>query len=163
MVKTRSDKTLREPGFLLWLSQFVGEWNLDGPIDIRRRNDGFLEVFSVNRSKKISLSSVLQQGELIKPAQSPLGPYPVILSMPLMEHWLNSEDLKNLNGAWNVGSGIQKILKTIEKRIKEMPLSKRKQRWLAWWDANIQSEPPLSNEDKAAHKSLYHRYLSDSK
>lgn len=157
MALTRDQTSLREPGFLLWLGQFVGEWMLEGKVEVDRRDDGFLEAFSVDSGMKVSLGKVLRSGEFLGPAKSPLGNYPVVLSSALMNHWLTSEDLSNLREAWHVGAGIARILETIEKRIVKLPQPERDRRWLAWWESGAASLRPLSDRDSAAHRMLYLR------
>ncbi len=151
---------LRDPDFLLWLGQFVGEWTLEGPVEISRRDDGFLEALSIDRQESIPLGMVIEQGKFVKAPKSPLGPYPVALSFSLMEHWLLPEDMKRLQGAWNVGRGIKHILETIEQRIKELPKSERDHRWLQWWKGNASSVPSLSPDELKAHRMLYGIYKS---
>ncbi len=158
MGQTRGQINLREPGFLLWLGQFVGEWKLEGKVQVCRREDGFLDAFSIVTRDNVPLGSVLRHGEFVKRAQSPLGPYPVALSAALMSHWLAPEQLSRLRNAWRVGPGMAMILDAIEKRIAKLPQPERDQRWLAWWAAGAVSLPPLSKAELANHCMLYRRY-----
>ena len=73
MGQTRGQINLREPGFLLWLGQFVGEWKLEGRVQVRRREDGFIEAYSLDTRDNVPLGSVLRHGELVGRAQSPLA------------------------------------------------------------------------------------------
>jgi hypothetical protein len=51
--------SLREPGFLLWLGQFIGEWRLEGEVEVGRRDDGFLEIFFVDTRQSVIHSAVV--------------------------------------------------------------------------------------------------------
>lgn len=137
MGQTRGQINLREPGFLLWLGQFVGEWRLDGEVQIRRRKDGFLEASSLSTFDKVPLGSVLRHGELVERAQRSPGPYPVELSAALMSHWLAPEECSRLRNAGRVGAGMKLILEAIEKHIAELPQPERDQRWVEWWAAGL--------------------------
>jgi hypothetical protein len=66
--------------FLLWLDRYVGTWDLDGQYYIvHRRADGWLEARGPGY-KVALLAQLLANGKRIKPAESPLGMYPVLLS-----------------------------------------------------------------------------------
>lgn len=163
MAGTRGVSKLREPGFLLWLERFVGEWKLKDEIQVSRRDDGLLEAVSVDKGfKRVPLSPAIDKGEFIKPPKSPLGPYPVMLSIPLMWHWLPQKDFKKLKDAWHVGAGIKLILKAMERRIKAMSKAKRDKRWLEWWAQEAKTAPRMSPKDKATHLTLYRRYKSST-
>jgi hypothetical protein len=135
---------LREPGFLLWLGQFVGEWKLqEFEVEVRRRDDGFIEANSLPGYEQVPLGLVLEKGKFVKPAESPLGPYPVGLSDRLLHHWLPAEEAARFHGAWHVGIGRRQMLEAIERRIAEMPQSEREARWLEWWAAGAISFPTI--------------------
>jgi hypothetical protein len=157
------DKTgLREPGFLLWLGQFVGEWRLEGKVETKvvvdRRDDGFLEVKFTAIKRKVPIASVFRRGKLVERAEGPLGTRPVVLSAASMKLWLTPEQISHLQGAWNVPAGIRRILETIEKSITDMPQSERDRRWLMWWNAWVKSSRPLTGSDLTTHLMLFRRY-----
>jgi hypothetical protein len=117
----------------------------------------------VDGVKKIPLGNVLDKGEFVKPPKSPLGPYPVVLSIDLMQHWVPPKDFEQLRGAWHIGSGIKLILETMEGRIKELSRAKRDKLWLEWWAKEAEYALRLSPKDKVAHMTLYHRYKREAK
>jgi hypothetical protein len=154
---------LRERGFLLWLDQFVGDWNLDGQVQVARRDDGFLEVRYADKHRKVPLASVFKRGKFVTPAEGPLGPRPVVLSGQLMNLWLTPEQMKSLEGAWHVPAGISRILETIEKRIKEMPKADREKRFNAFWWHHAKSIAPLRGSDLTTHLMLLGRYKAENR
>lgn len=162
MTKAHSKINLREPAFLLWLGQFVGQWKLKGELNVHRRNDGLLEAHSADWRKKVPLGSVFRGGKFVKQPKSPLGTYPVVLSDSLMKLWLTPEEYLHLRNAWHVSTGMKMILTAIEKRILELPKGERDRRWLAWWKAWTRSGPSLSSRDLATHRMLYRRYRRDA-
>jgi hypothetical protein len=158
MARRRDQIDLRDPGFLLWLGEFLGEWKLEGEVQVqvRRREDGFLRTLSLDGN--VPLGSVLRRGELVERPESPLGPYPVALSEALMSLWLAPERCLRLRGAGRVGAGQRIMLKALEESIAQTPQPQRDRRWLAWWTAGAASLPPLSDRDSATHRMLYRRY-----
>jgi hypothetical protein len=165
--KVQVMKELREPGFLLWLGQFIGDWKLAGKVEVKakvdRRDDGLLEVkFSAPR-RKVPLSSVFRRGKLVKRPEGSLGCRPVILSAASMQLWLTPEKVKSLQGAWNVPAGIRRILETIEESMKAMPQAERDRRWLIWWEAGNKLVRALSGSNLTTHLMLLRRYKVEKK
>jgi hypothetical protein len=150
---------LRDPGFLFWLEKFLGEWELGGLVQVSRRYDGFLEAFALGgKREKPSIGLVIKKGKLVKPAQSPLGPYPIMLSERLMYHWLSAEEAERLKAALHVGSGREIVIRKIEEQIAQMTPEERKARWLEWWEAWAGELAPLSEEETRAHQDLFRQY-----
>jgi hypothetical protein len=163
MTKKHKPQDLRDPGFLLWLGKFVGEWKLEGKFEVQRRDDGFLKAYSTPKYRQSPLGLLLEKGKFIKPADSPLGPYPVVISVPLLHHWLTEEEAERFRGAWHVAPGLKRMLEAIEQRILEIPESERNSRWLEWWAKGAISSPSLSVEETEAHRILHKKYFEESK
>jgi hypothetical protein len=165
--KQQAKAELREPAFLLWLTQFVGEWSIKGKgeknIEVGQRDDGFLGVRFYSQGRKVPLASVFKFGKFVKGPEGPLGPRPVVLSGPLMNLWLTQEQVSSLQGAWNVSRGMTRIMETIEKRITEMPKQERDRRWLAKWRHYADDATPLSSSDFTTHLMLLRRYKTETK
>jgi hypothetical protein len=154
---------LRDPNFLVWLEQLLGEWQVNElSIDIRRRDDGWLIASELPGFKLVSLRLIMEKkAALIKRPEGPLGPTPVILSEPLMQCWLNEDDLERLNGAWRVSYGQKLIYETIEKRILELSVKERLDRWIPYWHFwTIRC--PMSHRDLLVHKDLYEIYQEET-
>ncbi len=162
MTITQSKINLREPGFLFWLGKFLGDWNLKGEYQVRRRDDGFLETLYFGKGKAKPLKSVLRDGKRVKRAMNPLGPYPAVISDPLMRLWLPKEEYSRLQNAWHVGRGRTQIVDAIEKSIKEFPKSERDKRWLWWWEGKDPSLKALSRRDNTTHRVLYRQYYDSN-
>jgi hypothetical protein len=159
LMATQDDEpNLRDPVFLLWLMHLVGTWDLSGEVEVRQRDDGFLEARREATHKSLPLGDLIEKGAFVRPPEGPLGPRPVILSARLMHQWLPPEDLERLRGAWHVGSGMTIILNTIERCMAEMPQAERDKRWIEWWAAGALKTQKLSQREEEAHRLLYLRY-----
>jgi len=145
--------------FLWWLGRFLGTWQTDtGTYEIRRADNGWPESRELSRDVPVPLDTVLRDGRQTAIA-GPLGPSPVVLSVPLMRLWLNADDMKNLRGAWNVSAGQQVILERILQRMAALDDSEQKRRWAMWWASHGSSQPAMQNE--TCLQELRRKYLSE--
>ena len=112
-------------GFLHWLAQFLGYWS-DGDSNflISRRSDGWIQGNRLTGSDApgvVAVEMILRDAKKVRDPESLLGPYPIVISQELMRTWLTPEQCETLRGAWNVSEGRQRILESIEQRIRTLP------------------------------------------
>lgn len=160
-MRVSSGQRLGDSGFLLWLERFVGDWDLEGRQEVvQRRADGLLSVLGRTAGIDAELGRVLTRGKLVARAKDIFGPRPIVLSQPLMEHWLTPSEANRLRGARNVGSGLRAMVQALEERIAHISESERDRLCVAWWKRMAGSGPPLKGPDRAVHERLYERYLA---
>jgi hypothetical protein len=144
--------------FLVWLDRYVGTWEFDGQqYTIRRRNDGWLEAKGPDY-EVASLSDLLAKGKRIKPAQSPLGMYPILISHPLMELWLKPDEMDRLRNAWRVRLGMQLIVEAIEQNVRESDAATRRAKFEQMWLLGRSYDEPWTDEDSEVYPWLLAKY-----
>ena len=148
---------LRDPGFLLWLGRFTGEWETPrGTVEVDRRPDGWLTAHRARSSERASLATTLRTGTWKKEPPSPLGFYPVALCADLVALWLTIADAEKIQRCGGSGSALRYYVGKIETSITQLPPAERDRRWLLWW--NAQSLPPLRPAVRRTHQQLLARF-----
>lgn len=151
---------LRDPGFLLWLGRFTGDWETPrGVVEVDRRPDGWLTAHVARSSDRASLATTLRTGTWKKAPPSPLGFYPVVLSASLVSLWLTPMDAEKIQRCGGMGSALRHYVEKIEARIAQLPTADCDRRWLLWWSS--QSLPPLRPAVRRTHHQLLARFRSE--
>src|SRR6266498_1902060 len=104
-------------GFLHCLAKYLGNWS-DGESKFRisRRSDGWLEAWRTDSTEtaEVPVGVVLRGAKKVSEPESPLGPYPIVVSEELMHTWLTPEEFERLRGGIHVSVGRKTIVESIE-------------------------------------------------
>lgn len=131
---------LRHPGFLVWLSRFLGQWRTGSKLaTVRRREDGWLTAGTTPLQHALS-----EESYLLRCPDGPLGPSPDPVAQ---------RDGLNADAGHDQGLSV----KALHQQLQELPQLHRHKRWVRYWDA-CAPRCPISHRDLLAHKDLYEVY-----
>lgn len=153
------------PTFLVWLEKFLGDWSDgDSTFQIRRRADGWLEAYRLDGSQitgSVPVGMVIRDARKVCEPASLLGPYPVLLSPELIRTWLTPKQCHDLQGAWNVSTGRQRILEAIEERIRTLTKKEIIDRQIESWARGTAMFISTPESEEAVIMALLSQHRSD--
>jgi hypothetical protein len=152
-------------GFLHWLSKYLGDWS-DGEssFQIYRRSDGWIQAHRFGGTEKpgsVPVGLVLREAKKIREPESPLGPYPIILSQEMMLTWLTPEEFDRLRGGVHVSVGRKMILECIHQRIRITPRDTVRARLAEGWARGASRQEGIPESEESIVLELLRQYQTE--
>lgn len=155
---------LLSEGFLHWLAKYLGDWS-DGESKFRiaRRTDGWLEAWRIGATEiaEVPVGVALRDAKKVSDPESPLGPYPIVVSEELMHTWLTPEDFERLRGGIHVSVGRKTIVESIEHRMRTLPPETVRALEARSWARGAREEEGIPESEESVVLELLRQYQTE--
>jgi hypothetical protein len=151
--------------FLHWLSKYLGDWS-DGvsSFQIYRRSDGWIQAHRFGGTEvpgSVPVGLVLRNAKKVREPESPLGPYPIVLSQEMMRTWLTPEEFDRLRGGVHVSTGRNMILERIHQRIRTTPRDKVRALEAEGWARGVSTQLGIQESEESIVLELLREYQTE--
>jgi hypothetical protein len=152
-------------GFLRWLFKFLGDWS-DGEssFQIYRRSDGWIQAHRFGGTEmpgSVPVGLVLRDAKKTREPESPLGPYPIVLSWEVMRTWLTPEECDRLRREVHASSGREMILECIHQRIRTAPGDTVRALEAEGWARGASTQQGVAESEESIVLELLRQYQTE--